>query len=115
MPVLNRCSSATPDNESPKPAPSKKHPIRVLELVGDTFGTSAPVLVSQDRHISIVKARFGAMWVLRQLGLSYPEIGRVLERDHTSVMHGVKKAMNLIVKDVEYERLLNWVLEEVQK
>ena len=32
------------------------------------------------------------MWLLRQAGYSYPEIGLLLGgRDHTTIMHGVAK------------------------
>lgn len=49
------------------------------------------VLLGQSREAWIVEARQGLMWVLRKrLGLSYPEIGRVMKRDHATVMHGVK-------------------------
>ena len=48
------------------------------------------VLLGPCRDAWIVQARQGLMWVLRnRLGLSYPEIGRVMKRDHTTVKHGV--------------------------
>lgn len=49
------------------------------------------VLLGPCREAWVVQARQGLMWVLRhRLGLSYPEIGRVMKRDHTTAIHGVK-------------------------
>lgn len=43
------------------------------------------------RVLDVVRARHEAMYQLRRLGLSYPRIGQLLGRHHTSVMHGVRK------------------------
>ena len=49
------------------------------------------VLLGPRRDAWIVQARQGLMWVLRhRMGLSYPEIGRAMKRDHTTAMHGVR-------------------------
>ena len=49
------------------------------------------VLLGPCREAWVVHARQGLMWVLRhRLGLSYPEIGRVMRRDHTTAIHGVR-------------------------
>jgi chromosomal replication initiation ATPase DnaA len=49
------------------------------------------VLIGPSREAWVVEARQGLMWVLRhRLGLSYPEIGRAVRRDHSTVVDGVK-------------------------
>ena len=50
---------------------------------GDLFGRSRTSRVCLVRHLFA--------YGLRLLGYSYPEIGRVLRRDHTTVMSGIKK------------------------
>ncbi len=115
MPVLNPCVSQNAENQAPQPTLSRKHPVRVLELVGEAFGTSAIVIVSHDRHRMIAQARFGVMWVLRELGHSYPEIGRIIQRDHTTAIQGVKRANSMREKDSEFLRLTDNVLQEVRK
>lgn len=63
----------------------------LLARVYEKFGVTLDELRSGDRHKNIAHARLVAYWLLRQRGLSFPEIGRVLNRDHTSVMYGVRK------------------------
>lgn len=69
---------------------------KVLEIVSETervTGVSRAEILGKKRHRNIVKARWLAMQRARDIGLSYPEIGRVFDRDHTSVMHGVKSVL----------------------
>jgi chromosomal replication initiator protein len=61
-----------------------------LAAVARRFGVTFAELTSKDRHRRLADARHVAAWVLRQYGLSYPEIGRVLCRDHTTAMHSVR-------------------------
>ncbi len=39
------------------------------------------------RWPELVKVRKEVAWILCELGMSYPEIGRTLRRDHTTVMY----------------------------
>lgn len=49
-------------------------------------------LISPRRFAHLVRARQRAMWRIRQAtGWSYPKIGRLFGRDHTTVMHAVDK------------------------
>ena len=57
----------------------------------EACGIPLDVLLGPSREAWVVESRQGLMWVLRhRLGLSYPEIGRAVKRDHTTVLHGVK-------------------------
>lgn len=116
MSVLNPCLSEETENRSPKEVVNAKHPLGILIKVGTVFGISTDVIVSHDRHRSIARARFGAMWVFRELGIySYPEIGRILFRDHTTILHGFRKAETLRETDVEFKRLTDHIIEELKK
>jgi chromosomal replication initiation ATPase DnaA len=115
MPVLNPCKSEETVNRSPEQELSSKHPLTILQKVCSAFGVSVEVIISQDRHRSIVRARFAAMWVFRELGIySFPEIGRILVRDHTTIIPGVAKANVLRAKDKEFARLTDYVLERIK-
>lgn len=50
------------------------------------------VVLSDDRTASVVKARASCCLHLRELGMSYSEIGKAMIRDHTAVISLVKKA-----------------------
>jgi hypothetical protein len=51
--------------------------------------TSVParLILSEVRDRPVARARQQVMWFLRKEGFSYPEIGRVMGRDHSTVVH----------------------------
>ncbi|HTQ44325.1 MAG TPA: helix-turn-helix domain-containing protein, partial [Polyangiaceae bacterium] len=60
-------------------------------------------LLSKDRHKSIAFARHVAMYLCKQrLKCSFPELGRAFgNRDHTTVISGVRKIEQLRSSDPE--------------
>jgi hypothetical protein len=53
-----------------------------------------------DRHKQHADARAVCWWVARKrTTLSFPEIGREFDKDHTSVMSGVKRIERLVAAD----------------
>jgi len=61
----------------------------------------APVawLVSQHRQAPIVTTRHIAGWIgVRCYHRSYPLVGRILHRDHTTILHSVRKIDRLIAE-----------------
>ncbi len=71
---------------------------RILELTAEMFGYGITELTSQRRQRGLVKARQISMYVMRELtDLSYPAIASIFGgRDHTTVMHAVKKISSLL-------------------
>lgn len=65
------------------------------------FSVSVRSIVAHTRHVSHVRARWAVAWVARQsYGLSLNEIGRRLgRRHHTSILHAVRQAGQLIEGD----------------
>jgi len=88
----------------PKPEPDEEPDLRPPLLAGAPLGRARgllePVLqrhmltwrqvISKDRKQAIVSARQECMWVLNKAGMSLPMIGRFMNRDHTTVLHGVR-------------------------
>ena len=75
---------------------SQKPPVtaeRIIELTGQTFGIEAELITGGSRRRPLVEARQVAMYVTRNMtDLSFPDIGRAFgDRDHTTVMHAVRK------------------------
>lgn len=63
---------------------------RAREIVG-IEGATLEEVISDSRIKHITAARYALMWELRQtFGYSYPVIGRMLYRDHTTCISGVK-------------------------
>jgi chromosomal replication initiation ATPase DnaA len=48
-------------------------------------------IIRDDRHRPYVLARREVYYALRQAGWSYPSIGQLCERDHSSILYAVQK------------------------
>lgn len=82
-------------------------PVRPLDIVGllalDT-GVSVSEIIGRDRSARITLIRHIAMWLLRNFTpMSYPEIGRIFGRDHTTVICAVKRVEKLRAELIERE------------
>ena len=75
----------------------------VLRTCAEYFGISEIEIKSERRTKKIVRPRQMAMYLAKTLTLrSLPEIGRRLGgRDHTTVLHGIRKVERLIMSDTE--------------
>jgi len=64
----------------------------VMEIVANYFGLSVDDLVCKSRVGALVEARSIAMYLCRRMTeLSYPEIGKLFNRDHTTVLAAFRK------------------------
>lgn len=59
----------------------------ILNETADRFRVPVHRILSADRHRDVLDARAVAMAAMRYAGLSSPYIGRVMDRDHTTVLH----------------------------
>ncbi|HEY8286113.1 MAG TPA: DnaA/Hda family protein [Chloroflexota bacterium] len=70
----------------------------ILKAVCAEFGVSKDDLLSKKREATISQARQITMYLLREdAGLTVARIGRELERDHSTVLHGCKRIESSIV------------------
>lgn len=81
---------------------------QILEMVAQYYDLNIDDLLSDSRTRHLVGARQMAMYLLRQrTELSLPKIGSLMQRDHTTVVHGidqVKKKLGLypaLVEDLD--------------
>jgi chromosomal replication initiator protein len=86
----------------------------VIAFVCSELRVSREDVVSRWRFKNLVAARFAAMYVARHVtGASYPELGRAFGgRDHTSVMHAVRKVEALCAGDARFRETMNNLIEE---
>lgn len=63
---------------------------QVIEDVALKYDVSCESILGEGRTQEVVEARQEVMWVLRARGLNYCAIGRRLNRDRTTVVHGIK-------------------------
>lgn len=78
----------------------------IQKLTADHFGLKQADLLSERRTRSVARPRQVAMWLCKQhTTRSYPDIGRRFGgRDHTTVLHAVKKIEELLTSDDQIAR-----------
>lgn len=66
----------------------------VLAEVARGFRVTVADILSRDRSPHVHMARVCSMAIIREWsGLSFPAIGRIFDREHTTVIHAVNKVM----------------------
>ena len=73
----------------------------IMDVTAETFGITVEELVGPSRRRPLVAARQICMYVVREMlpDTSFPAIAREFgDRDHTTVMHAVKKIKGLMDK-----------------
>lgn len=82
----------------------------VLKAAAEVGGANVPQLISEWRAPKqLVHARWAAMAVLSQRGASSAAIGRALNRDHSTVLYGIKQANYLAARSPEFVAMLDEV------
>lgn len=69
----------------------------IAEEVCIKHGVNMNDLISHRREANIVKARYEAFWrCYRETSMSLPQIGHRFDRDHTTVLHGLRKYRKML-------------------
>jgi chromosomal replication initiation ATPase DnaA len=61
-----------------------------LNYVAQAFNVDRGAVLGHSRAANVAAARQLLYWLLRQDGMSYPAIGALVGRHHTTIMHGVR-------------------------
>ena len=77
----------------------------IIDAVARAWGITMFSLLSAERPQRLARPRFAAALLLRGRDLSLTVIGRVLRRDHTSILHEIKRARELLANDPEWAAL----------
>ncbi len=77
------------------------------------FNVSPTELSRHDRSFRASHPRFAAMYMARLWGFSFPRIGQAMGRDHTTVMSGERRAIELARADEDYAMKLTAAMQEV--
>ena len=68
-----------------------------IAFAAQAWGVPVDSITSHGRSQSVADARALAMWMVRRaFGYSYPELGRIFERDHTTCIVAVRKVERAI-------------------
>jgi chromosomal replication initiator protein len=97
------------------PQRGELEPQQVLDAVAQVCKVTVEKLLSADRSKNISKPRQLAMYILREdVKASFPQIGEFIGgRDHTTVMHGIKKAEVDLKNDDRTQRQLMQIRQQL--
>jgi chromosomal replication initiation ATPase DnaA len=71
----------------------------LITHIADIHGVSMAEILGPRIRPDLIAARQAIVVALRNQGLSYPAIGRIMNRDHSSIMNLVRKATLLPIPD----------------
>ena len=72
-----------------------------IKIIEAKYGFPKSDILSTQRSKALIKPRFILYAVLHKIGFSYSEIGYSLGKDHTTVIHGVKRALTEWPEEIE--------------
>lgn len=81
-------------------------PSRAIKVAAQHAGHPTEMLVGPRRWRELVLARFAYIAAMVDRGASYSALGRRLSRDHSSIMHGHRRAAELRERDPEFVELV---------
>jgi chromosomal replication initiator protein len=89
----------------------------IIRMTAARFGYSYLELISPRRKQPLVQARQAAMWLVwKTTDRSHPEIGRAMGgRDHTTILHGVRKVEERMAAQPEYADLVRGLRDEIEE
>lgn len=64
--------------------------MEIVDEVSDATGVPVHMILSNDMRREITQARQLAYFVAHTHGFSLPEIGKAMNRDHTTVLSGIR-------------------------
>lgn len=80
----------------------------IIPAACEVFEVSRRLLLSEARSKHIVLARQAVIYLARELtDVSFPQIGRMLNRDHSTVVYSYHVAKKRMQDDAEYARLVD--------
>jgi hypothetical protein len=100
-PVIKRRNWST----APHAGPLVRSPQSAVAAVAFAFDVSGDALTTKGGQRAIAWPRFALIRLLREQGLSYPQIARfVAFNDHTTAMDGARRAAQLYEDDADWRR-----------
>lgn len=74
--------------------PRQKH-LNDIGIIALQHGFTAEEVISPCRSATLVKARQECIIMFRDRGYSVTEIGRIMRRDHTTIVHTLQRVQKL--------------------
>lgn len=80
---------------------------QIFKAIDRETGVTREQITGKSRLQQIVYARAIAAWFLRQSGLSYPQIGKVINRQHCTVIYHLRKHDDECTYNREYRKMFD--------
>lgn len=88
--------------------------LKVAQIVADVFEVPLENLLSKSRKIEFVKARHTLYESLNALGEKPSHIAKHLDRNHTTIAHGLLEYDNLYFYDRDFKRKADLVKAQLK-
>lgn len=106
--IKSKLAPVIPNDLSEKIIDQQDSYSAIINIVSDAFGVSQKNILSYSRRKDFVMPRHVAMYLLRKVcNYSYPRIGMMFNRDHTSVIHAEKRVKEFASSDVQFRSELD--------
>jgi DnaA-like protein len=107
-----RLKAMVREDQSPLVVPSRIKP--VISAVAKFYRVAIGDLISFRRTHELIRPRQVAMYLAKELTRhSLPTIGRVMERDHTTVLHGCRRIARLRQEDPLLDAEIRMLIERL--
>lgn len=91
-----------------------ERPESIIARTERAFGLREGSILARDQHRSTSTCRNTAMLLMRERGMSYPEIARSIGlKDHTTVMSGVRSITMTMRRDARVQEIVNALRADV--
>lgn len=83
-----------------KPLPQLSVIRSIIQYVGGLYGVTEAQMRGENNQRTFAYPRFVVFWILaNEIGMSRAAIGRVFDRDQSTVTHGIPRAEQIFGKD----------------
>ena len=89
---------------------------RIMSVIAQRYSISENDIKGRSKSSEIVSARHKCVYLIRTLTtLSTPQIGRILDRDHATILNSIKNVKFEIENDAMFEREMNELIDEIKR
>ncbi len=89
---------------------------RIKQVICKAYNLDEGVLLNKGRKKEIALPRQVLMYLAKKLtDLSFPAIGEMLKRNHTTIMHGCKAVEEMLEKDQEFKAFVEQLEQKISE
>ena len=86
----------------------------ILEIISEECGVTAAEAMKKSRKSEFVKVRHIYCAILKKYyGFSYPKIGEIMDKDHTTIINSVDKFRNRYINEEDYRETINKIYNRI--